>query len=94
MANKIIVYRPTRERGDCYAYAFAEDGHILAAHCSSDYCWFQNDMGLSCREDGTAKTGIGKQKHELYRAKYPNGYELEEYVGDPVEHPVLSTFER
>jgi hypothetical protein len=45
--------------------AMAEDGHVLASHCSSSEYWAKHDIGLT-----------GTWKHDLYAKHYPDGYEL------------------
>lgn len=47
--------------------ALAEDGTWLCGHISSCRGWFQHDMGLA-----------SENKHEIYRAHYPAGFELVE----------------
>lgn len=43
--------------------ALAEDGEYLAGHISSNVGWAQHDIDTD-------------PKHELYRKKYPDGYEF------------------
>lgn len=57
--------------------ALAEDGHCLAEHVSSSESWAMHDIGLT-----------SDWKHDLYRAHYPAGYELE-WVQDPRKHAGL-----
>jgi hypothetical protein len=45
--------------------AVAEDGGYLASHVSSNEWWAKKDIGLT-----------SDSKHEIYRSRYPNGYEL------------------
>lgn len=66
-------------QGDCAYMAVAEDGDEVAFHISSCEGYGQHDMGL----------GGSDWKHDKYKAKYPNGYELE-YVKDWKVHPFLS----
>ena len=73
--SKIYVYRPTTAYVDCAGVAFAEDGDEIAVHISSSHSWFRSDMGLS------GEAGIGRGKHQKYREKYPDGYELVEVIG-------------
>lgn len=67
-------------KGDCAYIAVAEDGEEVAGHVSSSEDWGKADMGV---------TNPKGYKHEEYRKKYPNGYELE-YVPDWKAHPFLS----
>jgi len=55
--------------GDGVAYAMAADGTVLGSHwCSADG-YVPHDLAVlaGCRED----------RHETYRAHYPNGYRME-----------------
>ena len=52
--------------------AMAEDGTVLAGHCSSSPAWLVHDMGL-----------VGDWKHKKYAAYYPDGYELVDVIGEP-----------
>lgn len=45
--------------------ALAEDGDHLAGHFSSDEGWAKHDIGIG-----------SEWKHDRYKAKYPDGYEL------------------
>lgn len=49
-------------------YAMSEDGEVLAGHLSSSPGFGVQDMGLL--------PGVSEWKHDLYEAKYPNGYDL------------------
>jgi len=52
---------------DVLSYAMAEDGTVVAQHCSSSRGWARRDMGLL----------IGCEwQHDHYNAHYPNGYKL------------------
>jgi hypothetical protein len=57
--------------------AMAEDGHVLAGHCSSHELWAKHDIGLT-----------SDWKHEQYKAHYPDGYEVE-WVDRPFDHEGL-----
>lgn len=59
--------------------AMSEDGDCLAEHCSSSYAWARHDIGFE-----------SDWKHDIYKTKYPEGYELE-WVDDPKSHPGLMT---
>jgi hypothetical protein len=50
---------------DLYVLALAEDGELLASHVSSCEGWAKSDIGAT-----------GDRKHENYRAKYPDGFEV------------------
>lgn len=65
---------------DCAYIAIAEDGEEVAGHVSSCESWGKADMGV---------TNPKSYNHEKYKAKYPDGYELE-YVPDWKAHPFLS----
>lgn len=61
--------------------ALAEDGTYLAGHISSDTEWAKHDIGLT-----------SDWKHDLYRAHYPDGYEVE-WVENPLDHSgVMSAY--
>ncbi len=83
----IIVFRPHARNEDCAGVAYDKDGNVIAYHISSTVDWFRSDMGL------TGKTGIGKSKLALYAAQYPDGYQLEEFIGDWRTHPKLKEFD-
>lgn len=80
---KIFVFPevPDREFGDCVYVAVAEDGAQLAWHVSSSEGFGKMDMGLTSGPTGA--------KHQAYRSKYPNGYDLV-WVKDWRSHPVLN----
>jgi hypothetical protein len=46
--------------------AIAEDGEVLAEHCSSSEGYAKHDIGVN-----------SNWKHDEYKKKYPHGYELE-----------------
>lgn len=52
--------------GDVVSSALAEDGTVLAGHCSSSIGWARHDMGV--HPDGW--------KHDDYVKHYPDGYEV------------------
>lgn len=76
MSNTIYVYRPTDAKVVAIGQAFDEDGYKIAGQVSSSIEFFRADMGLS-----KPLTGFGEEKHELYKERYPDGYELKEVVG-------------
>lgn len=51
--------------GDTLGYAVDKDGNVIETHYSSGLGWTYRDMGIS-----------SDWKHETYKTKYPNGYEL------------------
>ena len=51
--------------------AMAEDGVVLASHCSSHHVWAMHDIGIT-----------SDWKHDAYAKHYPNGFELE-WLDDP-----------
>jgi len=51
--------------------AVAEDGKVLAGHCSSHRQWAIHDIGIT-----------SDWKHEHYKEHYPDGYELV-WLDDP-----------
>jgi hypothetical protein len=53
-------------------FAIAEDGECIASHCSSHRSWTRHDMGIN-----------SDWKHDQYKKKYPNGYELVDYIDVP-----------
>ena len=57
--------------GEVIGYALSEDGEILASHVSSNRDYAKHDMGWT-----------SGWKHDHYKEKYPNGYELV-WVDDP-----------
>lgn len=58
--------------GDVCGTALSCDGEVLTGHLSSSMGWFRNDMGLT-----------GTRKHDEYKKKYPQGYELVEVSYPP-----------
>lgn len=50
---------------DVLGCAMAEDGDVLGEHLSSNESFSRHDMGLT-----------SDWKHDRYKAKYPDGYEL------------------
>lgn len=63
---------------DVLGTAIAEDGTALASHLSSSIGFLKHDMGYKGSD----------WKHDLYKAHYPDGYELE-WVDDPEKHEGL-----
>jgi hypothetical protein len=54
--------------------AISEDGDCLAGHVSSNASWAKHDIGVT-----------SNWKHEHYKEKYPDGYEVI-WVDNPREH--------
>jgi hypothetical protein len=77
---KIYVFVANRWGDDYSMIAVAEDGDEVAGHVSSSPDFGKWDMGL----------GTSTRKHDQYKAKYPDGYELE-WVEDWKTHPVLGS---
>jgi hypothetical protein len=78
---KVFVFVNGRFGSDVVGCAVAEDGTVLpASHISSNEQWCRSDMG--------AIRG-SKQKHDVYAAHYPDGFEVE-WVDDVEGHPVLA----
>lgn len=84
MKPKIYIFVVGRFGEDYSMIAVAEDGEEVAWHVSSTVDYGKYDMGLVGSSQGPAT-----KKHDLYRAKYPDGYELK-WVEDWKTHPVLS----
>ncbi len=57
--------------GDVISCAMTEDGEVLAEHLSSSESWARHDMGLE-----------SDWKHDRYRERFPDGYELLWVGGD------------
>lgn len=51
---------------DYWGFSLAEDSEILVEECAHDQVWIRLALGL----DGSTSN------HEIYKAKYPEGYEL------------------
>lgn len=64
--NTIKIHAEFMLSGNYYARAIAEDGEILNTHTCSNIGWVKYDMGID-----------SSKKHDVYEAKYPNGYKLE-----------------
>lgn len=60
--------------GDVVGFAMSEDGEGLTSHYSSSVEFSKHDMGL-----------VSDWKHDVYKEKYPDGYELE-WVDNPDLH--------
>lgn len=61
-------FNSMNENGDAIAVAIDETGTELAAHFSSNEAWAINDLGMD---------GHSTQKHDLYNAAHPGGWETE-----------------
>ena len=80
---KIYCFSNVVGGGDGVAYAMAADGTVLGSHWCSHESFVPIDLGVreGCRED----------RHEHYRAHYPNGYEMEFVpAADVKTHPGLT----
>lgn len=64
------------------AVLLAEDGTYLGGHCCSDEGYMPHDLGIL--------EGTRPDRHEAFRAHYPDGYRME-FVGyaDVRQHPGL-----
>lgn len=51
--------------GGVIVAALAEDGTVICSHASSNEGWAKHDIGIG-----------SDVKHEYYKAKYPDGYNL------------------
>lgn len=60
--------------GDLYVCSLGNDGQGLAGHMSSSIDWAKHDIGLT-----------SDWKHDIYKMKYPDGYELE-WIDDTKNH--------
>jgi len=63
--NTIYCFINTTNSLGHIVVAYAEDGTYLAFHCSSNIVWAKHDIGIG-----------STWKHDKYKAKYPEGYEL------------------
>lgn len=66
---KIYAFSNAAGGGDGIAYAMADDGTVLGSHWCSHEGYVEHDLAVNagCRDD----------RHEAYRAHYPNGYVME-----------------
>lgn len=62
---KIFCFINSGSPGWYNVVAMSEDGDCLAGHTSSSDSWAMHDIGIN-----------SDWKHDLYKAKYPEGYEL------------------
>lgn len=64
------------------AVLLAEDGTYLGGHCCSDEGYMPHDLGIL--------EGTRPDRHEAFRAHYPDGYRMA-FVGhaDVLQHPGL-----
>lgn len=62
---KIYALQNFSGGGEGPGIGIAEDGAILADHWSSNSYWAQHDLGVT-----------SDWKHDLYKAHYPDGYEV------------------
>lgn len=66
---KIFCFSNVRDGGDGVAYAMAEDGTVLGSHWCSHEAYVPGDLGVT--------EGERPDRHETYKAHYPDGYEME-----------------
>ena len=52
-----------------HAVLMAEDGEFMGSHCCSHECYMRGDLGIL--------EGTREDRHELFRAHYPNGYRMD-----------------
>jgi hypothetical protein len=76
MKPKIYAFNNGGQPGWLDGVAVAEDGEFLTNHISSDEGWMQVDLGV---------TSVEHQKHDIYNAKYPEGWEIEFVSYDKVK---------
>lgn len=62
---KIFVFCNSSSPGWVSMSALTEDGEFIAGHACSELGWGPHDMGM-----------VGDWKHEHYRERYPDGFEL------------------
>ncbi len=76
MKTKIYLYCVPGgfRKTDVIGYAISEDGSGLVSHLSSDEWSSKHDMGFT-----------SDWHHDVYDAKYPDGYELEWVEMDEVD---------
>ncbi len=67
--SKIYVFSAAPDGGESVCYALAEDGTCLGSHYCSDENYALIDLGV--------QGGHRRDRHETYRAHYPDGYEME-----------------
>lgn len=71
------------ERGWMQAVLLAEDGTGLGGHCCSSEAYMPADLGIL--------EGTREDRHEEFRAHYPDGYRMEFIRGSEVKtHPGLT----
>lgn len=72
--NKIFCFINSVNSLGHIPVAIAEDGEVLAQHCSSSAGYAKHDIGIG-----------STIKHDIYKAKYPEGYELVWLEGDQLQ---------
>ena len=78
MTHKIFCFIGRQfGNNDMRVMAVTEDGYVIAQHISSNEGLAKYDIGIT-----------SERKHDLYREKFPDGYELE-WVADPKHHAGL-----
>lgn len=63
---KIFCFIQAMNQFGYIVIAIAEDGEVLAEHCSSSEGYAKHDIGIN-----------SNHKHDQYKKKYPDGYEVE-----------------
>ena len=64
--DKIFIYAcAPKDGGFVISYAIDKNQETLAIHMSSSLEWAKHDMGIG-----------SDWKHDVYKEKYPNGYDL------------------
>lgn len=66
---KIFCFSNVKGGGDGIAVALAEDGTVLGTHWCSHEMYIPHDLGVN--------DGARPDRHEIYKAHYPQGYEME-----------------
>jgi hypothetical protein len=74
MKNKIFAFIEQINAMGYIVTSVADDGNVLASHCSSSESYAKHDIGIN-----------SKWKHDLYDKHFPNGWEIE-WVADPETH--------
>lgn len=78
MSEKAVIYGITEQpfRGDVQAWAIdGETGEPISSHVSSNDLYAKHDLGFADTPIEESE-GHHKRNHEIYAAKYPQGYEM------------------
>lgn len=77
MKHKIYCFVERQDAdGEVYCVAVSDDGHLLAAHISSNESWLPHDLGIT-----------SSWKHAHYDAHFGAGNWELEHVRNPDSHP-------